>query len=133
MSDKKMQIKVTRNGRILQMLNMFQVIEMAEQEWTKPYENGEFEFGKCVVVFKDKECDCITYVLHNLMPMPYLIKDIDPKQFDKTYRTLEKTFNEQGLTIIKSKKRVYVDAPEDVKVEVIKQMQSNGYNIRGLK
>ncbi|WP_195245623.1 hypothetical protein, partial [Clostridium celatum] len=107
---KDVQLKVTKYGRIMRMLDMFEVIDLAEKEWEKPYQRGEFEYGKCVVVFADRECSCITYVPHHIMPMPYHIKDLEPNQFDKAYRTLERIFKEQGMTVIKSKKRVYVDA-----------------------
>lgn len=84
-------------------------------------------------MFKDKECNCITYVIQNLMPLPYCIKDIESSKYDKTYRILKQTFIEDCLTIIESKDRLYVDALEDVNEEVIRQMGIYGYNIIGLK
>lgn len=126
---KNLKIKITKTGRIMRMLDMFEVIELAEKEWEEPYKKGEFEFGKCVIVFKDNECNCITYVIQSLMPMPYHIKDIDPKDFERTYRKLENALKEQGLTIIKSKKRVFEDAPEDIKEEIKNQIKSRGFNI----
>lgn len=133
MNNKGMKVKVTRTGRIMRMLDLFEVIDLADKEWEKPFEQGKFKYGKGVVVFQDKECNCITWVVHNGMPLPQIIQDIEPKAFDKTFRALERSFKETGLYVIKSKYRVYVDVPEDIKREIKGQMHTKGYEVTGLR
>ena len=96
-------VKVTRDGEILRLKTMFEVIDMAEEAW----KDKDFSYGKAVVVFRDKKCNTITYVHHNIMPMPDTIKDIEPKQFDKVYKQIVGTLKNTFDLVIPSKGSIY--------------------------
>lgn len=134
MDNKQQNIKVTRNGRILRMKDMFEVISDAEKIWEKPYRQGDFEYGKGFVLFADRECGTITYVIHNLMPVPMHIRDIAPQDFNKVYGRIRREFANQGFFEMKAKCGVYVDdVSNEIKQEIIQQMKMYGYKTQGVR
>ena len=121
MSKPNVNVKVTKNGEILRLKTMFEVIDMA----AKALKDKNFSYGKAVVVFRDKKCNTITYVPHNIMPMPYTIKDIEPKQFDKVYKQIVGTLKNAYDLVIPSKGSIYEPLQDEGALAEIRKIMNN--------
>lgn len=114
-------IKVTKNLEVMRRLTMFEVIEKAQNILKE--KNIEGPYGKYVVLFLDKNCGQITYVINNLMPMPYTVKDIEEEEFKDVVNKTKKILREQGLTIIQSKTGVFEKVDEDLRKKVLEEIK----------
>lgn len=114
-------VKITKDGEILRLKSMFEVIEMAEEAW----KDKDFIYGKAVVVFRDRKCNAITYVPHSAMPMPYTVKDIEPKQFDAVYSKIVGTLKNTYDLVILDAGSIYEPFKDKDSVAEIKKLMKS--------
>lgn len=113
-------IKITKDGEVLRLKSMFEVIEMAETAW----KDKDFKYGKAVVVFRDVKCNTLTYVPHNVAPMPYVLNNINPSEFDTAYTKLISALEECYDLIILSEETIYETFEDKEALSVIHDLMN---------
>ena len=91
-------IKITKNGEVMRRLNLLDILDKADIILEN--KNVKRIYGKYAVLFLDKDCGCITYLLNNIEQLTYIVEDIKEEDFDKVIIDLEKFLNEKGYKSI---------------------------------
>lgn len=114
-------IKITKNGEVMRRLNIFEIMDKADIILEN--KNVKRIYGKYVVLFLDKKCNCITYMVNSMMPIPCAIEDIEENKFDDTLKKVKEVLKEQGYNIIQSKTGVFEEVDQELKNKILEEIK----------